>query len=281
MWALPDINAMNARAAANQKQFAREVRLKTSRKYPCECCGEPSVHHLKYYEIFSDDAKGVTHLCEDHYQNGAGDEGFFDCDCCGRRMAENYTWELYRVQLGDRTLCLACAAEEHFADAENWIDPRAVKEVILEPRGGPLFEPITGVLNVARCRHVLGVEQPVPDAVKFVDNFEFDSMDGHQISGGDMLEAIRELSVPFCPVLDAGYQFAVSIGLYISSTKAFDGLFAKAGDSRVCPVTFSKRYNTPRWAGIALDPGWEKGALAIEGNQLVQEGIRVPLKEAA
>ena len=81
MWALPDIIQMNARASANQKQFARQARLKTSRKHPCECCGEPSVRHLKYYDIFSDDVKGVTHLCEDHDQNGAGDEGFFENVC--------------------------------------------------------------------------------------------------------------------------------------------------------------------------------------------------------
>ncbi len=132
-------------------------------------------------------------------------------------------------------------------------------------------DPKTGVLNVARCRHVLGVEQPLPADIKFVDNFEFDSMDGHQISGGDMLETIRELSIPFCPVLDAAYQFAVSIGLYVRAGRgAFDGLFTKADDSRVLPVTFSKRTKLPRWAGIALDPGWEKGSLRIEGNQLVR-----------
>lgn len=278
MWALPDIVQMNSIAVDNQKRFAREARLKTSRKYPCEGCGEPSIHHLKYYDIFSEDVKGVTHLCEDHY--GADCNGFFYCDSCKRRMAENYSWEIYGVQLGDRTLCLKCAAEEHFSNAANWIDPRAVKNVIQKPRRAALFNPATGALNIARCLHVLAVEQPVPDAVKFVDNFEFDSMDGHQISGGDMLETIKGLSVPFCPVHDAAYQFAVSIGLYVRAGRgAFDGLFTKAGDNRVLPVTFSKRYNTPRWAGIALDPGWEKGVLQIEGNPLVQ--VPVALEEAA
>jgi len=78
----------------------------------------------------------------------------------------------------------------------------------------PLFDPATGVLNVARCTHVLSVDQPLPAGIKFVDNAEFDSCDGHQISSRPLLDIIRELDTPFCPVLDAAYQFAVSIGIY-------------------------------------------------------------------
>jgi hypothetical protein len=72
------------------------------------------------------------------------------------------------------------------------------------------------VLNIARRRHVLGVNQPLPAGIKFHDNAEFDSCDGHQISGDDLLDVIKELgSEPFCPVLDAAYQFSVSIGIYL------------------------------------------------------------------
>jgi hypothetical protein len=275
MWSLPDINRMNARAAASQRRLTHEARLKTpSRKFPCECCHEPSVHHWPWYDIFSDDIKGVTHLCEEHYQDGRGDEEFFECDSCGRRMIDHITWERYSVNVGDQTLCLKCAAEEHFSDSDNWIDPRAVKQVVLVPcddrRNGenvPLFDPATGVLNVARCRHVLGVKQPVTAGIRFVDNFEFDSMDGHQISGVNMLDTIRSLSVPFCAVLDAAYQFAVSVGFYIKAD--LNGtLFTRPDDSRRLPITFSKRTNLPRWAGITLDPGWEKGSLCIEGKLL-------------
>ena len=284
MWSLPDINQMNERAAANAKKLKREANAK---KKPncvrCECFSRETPAEVSFlvHDIFSDDPKDVLHLCRDCVgQSGDPWEGYFTCDGCGRVMAENYTWERYCVQMDDRTLCLKCAAEEHFADAANWIDPRAVKDVVLEPRGPALFDSTTGVLNVARCPHVVGVKQPVPDAVKFVDNFEFDSMDGHQISGGNMLEAVCELSVPFCPILDAAYQFAVSIGLYVRAGRgAFAGLFTKAGDSRVLPVTFSKHTNLPRWAGISLDAGWEKGALAIEGNPLVQ--VPAALEEAA
>jgi hypothetical protein len=60
--------------------------------------------------------------------------------------------------------------------------------------------------------------------------------------------------------------------------KPFTGLFTKAGDIRVLPITFSKRYNLPRWAGIRLDSGWETGRLQIEGVALYRVSDR---KESA
>ena len=293
MWALPDIKRLNANAASNAKKLKREAARKQKPQCArCECFGRKRRAEVSFlvYDIFSDDPKDVLHLCQDCVgMSGDPWEGFFTCADCARVMVENYTWERYDVQLGEDRLCLACAAERHFSDPANWIDPKLVQEVVLaryqSSRNGenvPLFDPATGVLNIARCEHVLGVEQPLPDGIKFVENFEFDSLDGHQISGGDVLETIGLLGEPFCPVLDAGYQFAVSIGLYVRRwpvQKPFKGLFTKAGDNRACPITFSKRYNAPRWAGIALDDGWEKGILRIEGNPLFQ--VPAPIKEAA
>ena len=208
MWSLPDINSLNARAAANSRQIEREVKLKTSRKHRCECCGKPSSYHEKWFDIFSADPKGVRHLCQSCAEDGRGDEGYFTCDSCQRLMVENYTWERYEKD----GICLSCAAEEYFGDDANLVDPKQVKAVILE-RGGEPFK--DGVLNVAHAPHVLGVKQPVPAGIKFVENFEFDSMDGHQISGGDILETLRSLNEPVFVVLDAAYQFAVSIGIYV------------------------------------------------------------------
>ena len=190
------------------------------RKPVCEhidCTNSATVSYLTY-DIFSDDPKGVIHLCEQH-DGYSGDpmEGYFTCARCHRVMAENYTWERYAVQCDGEPVCLKCAAEEYFADANNWISPSAVKRVVLSPDRRPLFDPTTGVLNIAKCRHVLGVQQPLPSGVEFVDNAEFDSLDGHQISGDDLLEVIQRLDQPFCPVLDAAYQFAVSIGIYVRS----------------------------------------------------------------
>ena len=281
MWSLPDINRLNANAAAKAKKLKREAASK--RKPSCQFwnCSQPATRSYLVYDIFSDDPKDVLHLCEQH-DGFSGDpcEGHFFCDGCGRVMVENYTWEIYRVELDGLTLCLRCAAERHFANPKNWIDAKRVKQVVLVPydaaldgQNAPLFNPATGVLNVARCRHVLGVSQPPPEGIKFLENAEFDSCDGHQISGRKLLDIIQDLDEPFCPVLDAAYQFAVSLGLYVRrwpANKPFNGhLFSKAGDRRVLPIKFSKRYHLPRWAGIALDPGWETGKLQIEGNPLM------------
>jgi hypothetical protein len=134
-------------------------------------------------------------------------------------MAENYSWEIYRITLQDRTLCLKCAAEEYFSNPANWIDPREVDDVVLEPASdAALFA--DGILNVAKCPHVIGVKQPLPVGVTFFDNAEFDSISGHQISGEKLFDVIRKLDQPFCPVLDAAYQFAVSVGIYVRSPSA-------------------------------------------------------------
>lgn len=74
------------------------------------------------------------------------------------------------------------------------IQSESGKAVVLDTSCGAwLFDAATGVLNVARCRHVLGVRQPLPKGIKFLDNAEFDSFDGHQISGRRLLDIIAEL----------------------------------------------------------------------------------------
>lgn len=216
MWSLPDINQLNARAAAEGSKIKRAIRRGPSKRQQCEYagCNRQAAESVAWFDIFSDDAKGLIHVCDEHPAESF--DGFFKCDACDRVVAENYTWERYQVSLGGRVLCLKCAAEAYFADKENWINPALVK-CVAEPGlvHGPLFDPNTGVLNIAACKHVLANSQPLPAGVVFHDNFEFDSTDGHQISGRDPLEVIRELSEPFCPVLDTGWQFAVSIGLYL------------------------------------------------------------------
>jgi hypothetical protein len=213
MWSLPDITSLNARAAANVPALKREAQRK--RKPKCEVygCDYRAVESVEWFDIFSDDPKGLIHVCSNH--SGDDLEGYFRCDACQRVLAENYTWEIYKVSFDEHTLCLKCAAEEYFSGDENWIDPKKVKAVALIPRATELFNSKTGVLNVALCRHVLGVKQPLPAGIEFVENSEFDSYSGRQISGRNLLNVIHDLNQPFCPVLDAGYQFAVSIGIYV------------------------------------------------------------------
>ncbi|HWX22420.1 MAG TPA: hypothetical protein VN578_21170 [Candidatus Binatia bacterium] len=213
MWSLPDINRLNANAAANAGKLRHEAARK--RKPQCEIygCKRRAKESTLWFDIFSDSPKGVVHTCSEH--SATHDPDLFVCEGCQRVVLDHFTWERYQVQIGGVTLCLKCAAEAHFSDPANWIDPRAVKQVVLEPEGVPLFDSKTGVLNAARCRHVLGVKQPIPAGISFHDNSEFDSCDGHQISGGNLLDVIERLNQPFCPVLDAAYRFAVSIGLYV------------------------------------------------------------------
>jgi hypothetical protein len=212
MWSLPDINQMNAHAAAGAKKLRRQAASK--RKPQCEIygCKHRATDSTLWFDIFSDTPKGVVHTCAEH--SATDDPDLFLCEGCQRVMVDHYTWERYQANIDGASLCLKCAAEAHFQDPENWIDPRAVKQVVLEERG-PLFDPQTGVLNVARCPHVLGVKQPIPAGIEFFDNSEFDSCSRRQISGEDLLDVIARLDQPFCPVLDAAYQFAVSVGIYV------------------------------------------------------------------
>jgi hypothetical protein len=102
------------------------------------------------------------------------------------------------------------------ADDANLINPKLVKSVVLEPDSGkPLFDPETGEVNLACAEHVRGVAQPLPKGIRFVDNWEFDSCSGHQISGGDVLFDLQQITEPLILVCDTGYQFSISIGAYV------------------------------------------------------------------
>jgi hypothetical protein len=111
--------------------------------------------------------KGVLHLCEGH-DGYSGDpiEGYFTCEDCQRVIVDHYTWEQYQIEYDGATLCLKCAAERYFTDDYYWLDPRQVKAVVLKP-GATLFDRASGTLNLAACRHVLGVSQPRPEASNF------------------------------------------------------------------------------------------------------------------
>jgi hypothetical protein len=224
MWSLPDINRLNRRAAEQAAQTLAEAAQGPPASQQCECygCDNHAVYSEPWFDIFSDDPKGLIHTCADHDGSEVGDT--FRCATCGRLMADHYTHERYQDSEGN---CLACAAAAYFADDDNWLDPTQVKQVVLEPYNPrhngsnvPLFNTATGVLNIARCKHVLGVKQPLPEGIEFVANAEFDNCTGHQISGDDVLDIIRRLPVgeKFCPVLDAAYQFAVSIGIYVRNS---------------------------------------------------------------
>lgn len=227
MWSLPDINRMNSEAAASAKRLERAVRTGkldgktlTCEHESDECSGK-LYHHL-WYDIFSDDPKGVLTLCEHHDgYYGLPDEGFFECDDCNRVMVENYTWEYYRVLVDDAILCLPCAAARYIAEDDNWI------ALTPENIDGLNFD------QVRKAKHVIGVEMPVPKTITFIDNVEVDGSTGGRLTGFSSSEssptgAVEELrgilrdqmaagATRALLILDAAYQFSVSIGVYVDT----------------------------------------------------------------
>jgi hypothetical protein len=219
MWSLPDIKRMNAEASSQKSKLQKAVRTGKLDGKPLQCewadhdspsqC-EGELRHYLWHDIFGPDPKGILTLCEHHDgYYGSPSEGYFTCGDCGEVFAENYTWELY-YHVGDGDIyCLPCYAAQVIADEERWIPltDEAIKRISFN--------------DVRKAPHCIGVEMPVPKEIKFVNNVEFDSMDGHCISGGgveELKDTLRDLQTQGVPrallILDAAYQFAVSIGVY-------------------------------------------------------------------
>ena len=228
IFSLPDINRMNSEAYQNKKKLERACHTGTldRKKLVCEwsdhddpsrCEGE--LRHYLWYDIFSNDPKGILTLCEHHDgYYGSPSEGFFECDSCGRVHTENYTWERYEAITEDgRSLCLPCYAEETLVEDSNWI---------------PLTdEAINAVTETAvrKAKHLIGVRMPCPAGIEFKNNVEYDSYSGASISGGgaeELKSTLRNLKAEGFArailILDAAYQFAVSVGVYVSKGGKFD-----------------------------------------------------------
>jgi hypothetical protein len=220
MWSLPDIKRMNAAAKVEAPSLEQQARTgigPDGEPLECECKGwgrgeecDEKLRHYLWFDIFSDDPKGVLTLCERHDGYfGSPTEGYFECYDCNRVMVENYTWERYDTVVDGDQLCLPCAAARYIADDENWI------ELTDENIAAVDFE------RVRTAKHVIGVEMPIPKGIKFFDNAEFDSGNGQQISGSDLKDLLGaakdEGYTKALLILDAAYQFAVSIGVYVSS----------------------------------------------------------------
>jgi len=251
MWSLPDIVRMNEEAASEAAQAKLQHEVESPHEHSCEVCewngkDTPADYSYLWFDIFSQDPKGTIFLCEQHDgYTGSPIEGYFTCAECERVFIENYTWELYSTVVGYDQLCLPCALKRYLEDDSHWIDARAVKQVILDPSarepedewndGGwsRVFDPDTGVLNLAACSHLIAVEMPVPDSLHFVGNLEFDSSTGQMLASysstyspgfgeATALEKIQELAesgyTRFIAILDAAYQFSVSIGLYVDAS---------------------------------------------------------------
>lgn len=233
MWSLPDINRMNEEATSGA--FKRKIRdeLSGRSRLPCLICDKPSTKssRQKWFDIFSDDPKGVVGLCKRHeeYYDSAP-EGYFYCNSCNRLFIENYTWECYSHDddaLG--TVCLNCRAESYLADDDNWIPLLSVGEGNDRPYS-PHIENLT-FAQVRKSPHLIAVSGPCPAGIELHGNVELDSTTGGRIIGfsdseaspesgveelREMLRCLRDAGhTEAILILDAAYQFAVSIGVYV------------------------------------------------------------------
>ena len=220
MWSLPSIASLNERAVNEHKK--RKGRAPGLRGKTCEYCDQKAEYRFAYHDLFGDAAireipKGYLFLCEGHYDRGTHYENFFECDSCGKLHVLNYTWEIYRsIDNDGNTLCLPCAFKAYIEDPENWIT-KVPKKIDLA--------------YLKHIPHAIAVESTYwEEDLIFIGNAEFDSSTGEQISGDSLTSIIekalghasaRDLigglaQAPRCIVLlDAGWQFAVSFGVYL------------------------------------------------------------------
>lgn len=233
MWSLPDIARLNSRASHLKValQNAVETGFLDGTRLTCEhesdSCTDDLQHYL-WYDIFSDDPKGVLTLCERHDGHfGSPTEGYFTCDDCQRVMIENYTWERYETTTNDgESLCLPCAAERYIADEANWME--------LTPENIEAMD----FKRVREAKHVVGVRMPVPKSIRqYCQGVTLDSSSGALVTGfsscadspDSAVHALRdELTAAMedghkraLLILDGGYQFAVSIGVYVRVESEF------------------------------------------------------------
>ena len=221
MWSLPDIKRMNEEA--QQEAFREQLQkgLNGEEEVECMFCDKPATLIQEYYDIFSDDPKGVVGLCEKHEEDyGPVPEGYFYCEHCNRLFVTNYTWENYHTESEDGDIvCLNCRAKEYIEDQDNWI---------------PLNDDEIYNLDFSRIKkspHIIAVEGPIPEGIRFYKNVELDSSTGGRITGfsssesspqGGVLEMQRILQQAkdagydeALLILDGAFQFAVSIGVYV------------------------------------------------------------------
>ena len=232
---------MNEKAAQAAQLRQLEKEAEHPEKHNCEVCGwdgkeQPATYGYLWFDIYSDDPKGVIQLCEDHNgYTGSPCEGYFTCDDCYRVLVENHSWELFYVIVNEcEQLCLPCALKRYLNDDSNWIRTDAVTSVVLDPNADELFDPDSGVLNLARAPHLIGVRMPVPASITFIESLEFDSCTGQMLAttsstfglGVGESAAMRVITdlaeqghEKFFVILDAAYQWSTSIGVYVDAAE--------------------------------------------------------------
>lgn len=217
MWSLPDIKRMNRIASEAERRRAihrQKRKLLGDDGQPAKCqvhgCGRKAEHAEYWYDVFSNDPKGVEFMCAEHAEERGCLENSFKCSECGRVFVENYTWERYVHDHDDgRSLCLNCWRDECLAQDENWIDLSAKDREAL-------------TLNDLRAApHLLCVDMDVPEnLVRVGENVIVDTCDCRFVSGSmECLDsALREAAERGFKrailIMDGAYQFCCSIQVY-------------------------------------------------------------------
>ena len=184
----------------------------------CDLCPAPALRTIECHDSLSGEPQGPVRLCREHadqFLEAPVEFGFFQCVNCQRFVSLRYHWERLNLDSAGRLVCLRCAAHLHFANPIHWIDARAVRQVVFVRRSTqPLLA--EGILNLAKCRHVLAVRQLVPQGVQFLAAARFGATHGHQLEGRPLLEVISESGGrEFCPIMEAADHLTVDIGLYV------------------------------------------------------------------
>jgi hypothetical protein len=214
MWSQPDNAERNSRAATEKPLIEKAVGdgtdPDTGKAATCEredqnCSGK--VRGEPWFDIFSDDPKGVVFLCENHSGDYDRDE-YFRCEDCERLMIDHITWERYVHETDAGPVCLNCYAARVIADPKAWITltKKAIDALTFD--------------DVRKAPHIIAVSGPTHGLV-FHGNVEFDSTDGHCISGGgvdeikEILHKVRKEGKRRALIaMDAAWQFAVSEAVY-------------------------------------------------------------------
>jgi len=223
MWSLPDLKLLNEKAYKEKNKLYKCLKRSLNEDDTDAVCEyghnedcEGDLRGYLWYDIFSDDPKGIIWLCEKHDSYyGLPAEGYFYCSDCGRIMIENYTWEKYfTVNEDANMLCLRCAFERHINNEDNWLDSS----------GNIDFE------HIRKLPHLLAVESTYCEKdLKFIGNVELDIFTGERITGfsststaehgfNEIKELIDQAIKDYGKcilIMDAVYQFAVSIGVYV------------------------------------------------------------------
>ena len=227
MWSLPDIQRLNAAAVINR--HALEDAILTGMLHGehviCNNADENCRGSLTYelwFDVFSDPPKGIVGQCAYHRESHCAPTGYFRCEICRHLFVERYTHEFYSINTSKGLMCLPCAAEYYIANPSNWIELTEATIAALD------FE------RVQLAAHVLAVGMPVPKAIEFAGNVEADTATGGRVIGStlceratdgtvqaikDILHGLRKRGIRRALlVIDAAFQFSVSLGIYIDKT---------------------------------------------------------------